>query len=315
MADKRRIKELEEELKSIKLQLQCALDKEEHAKHEHSDEFWNEILKNIKELDYIKSLIKNETINMYDVNGDNRTLLILAADRGSYEICQLCLNLGANIHHKDIHGHTASDRARVQSYYAIQQLLLFAKLNANIGVRIRQTAHDIHKQNGMTENIMKQLNLKHNTKQIFQSTIMDIMINILENKLAFSQDILNLCWELACYHNNNPLSSKLWKALKKTCKEVINNTQKMTSERDWFWFKSFILPSTIWFKEVERKDENDSKQDKSYLYYELLKLVEDEAQNALNQLEHDLSMLAKQDKNSWSELVQWDIPNQYRVAR
>ena len=76
------------------------------------------------------------------------------------------------------------------------------------------------------------------------------------------------------------------------------------------------------------KDDEDSKEEKSaeseskpvaaasvFLYYELLKLVEIEANEGLNKLDRDLKVLAKENEDDWHKLTKWDIPDEYERVR
>eukprot|EP01084_Bolivina_argentea_P072626 131869_1 len=78
-------------------------------KHLQTNELWKEIEDKImsNNIDYIKLLINDKTINMFDTNKLNQTLLLLSAKHGSFEICQLCLNLGCDVNHIDSNNMTA----------------------------------------------------------------------------------------------------------------------------------------------------------------------------------------------------------------
>ena len=65
---------------------------------------------------------------------------------------------------------------------------------------------------------------------------------------------------------------------------------------------------------VEEQDVEKSK-DSQYLYYQLLKLVDNESRNQLNKLEKDLDILANENTNDWDKLIKWDIPDKYVKAR
>eukprot|EP01084_Bolivina_argentea_P209389 356676_1 len=115
--------------------------------NEHSTEFWDDIIvKVMKDPDYVKSLIRNKTINQNDVNQDGQTLLMIAAGYGSYEIVQFCLNGGADTNHKGNNGRTALDWCRKNGYYHIEQLLLFHEMNVNAGNKVKNTSDIINKQ-------------------------------------------------------------------------------------------------------------------------------------------------------------------------
>ncbi len=214
-----------------------------NTNNKHSNEFWGTIYRQCKtNPDYVKSLIKQKILTMDDTNSKNRTLLLIAAQSGSYEITQLCLNLGANINHRDTNNRTALQLARDGAWYHIEQLLLFNQLNANIGDRIHETSNQIKKQKGIIENIIKQLSkYDDTTRQFFQDTMIDIMINTINDKLSFPDILLNLCWEFEIKNQINYLESNLWETISKVSTDII----KDFNHRDWHWFKTFIIPSLV----------------------------------------------------------------------
>eukprot|EP01083_Nonionella_stella_P177515 624244_1 len=138
------------------------------AQNTHSTEFWDQIEKKCRSDDeYIKSLINNKQLTMKECDKFGRTLLLIAAKKGSYELVRLCLNLGADIHKTDKKCKTALDHARAGAWTHVEQLLLFSKMNANIGNRIRNTADTINKQKGIAQNIRKELSSYDSTTQQF----------------------------------------------------------------------------------------------------------------------------------------------------
>eukprot|EP01084_Bolivina_argentea_P136560 240502_1 len=340
----REINDLRKELDAMKEENQRLKQKlPETQRNPLTNEFWSILRQNVRDnnVDYIKQLINDRKLDMMDKDSEGMTLLLIAAKIGSYDIVQLCINLDADIDTISKSGQTALDLARQGAWTHIERLLLFSKMNANMGDSILNTAHTINKQKGIIENILKQLNIYVKRKKIFKDTVIDLMISILESKLTFSDDLLNLAWEFSCgdtYHLNkpndirnsakitNPLSTKLWKSIKKTCAEVIQHGTK----RDWYWFKKFILPSTIWFKDISgfsrqltidsniddiKNDLNTNEQKMNaktkvnYLYYELLNLVNNEAGTDLNELENDLNKQKQHNNNDWNTLVNWGLDN------
>ncbi len=135
---------------------------------------------------------------------------------GSYEVVQICLNKGADPHFKDREGRTALEHSRRMGFYHIEQLLLFNEMNASIGTKIKNTSDSINKQRGITQNIMKQLSsYDSSTSQFFKDTLVDIMINIIDKKLIFSDQLLDICWNIVAEENKgNALLSKLWNEIK-----------------------------------------------------------------------------------------------------
>eukprot|EP01084_Bolivina_argentea_P283043 484653_1 len=273
--------------------------------------FWDGLRKRSKlkwDPDQIKEMIRKKKINVFDVNVEGRTLLIEMVRHGLYEMVELTLNLGADPTHKDESGKMAIDYARKYTMYHIEQLLLFNSMNASASTRLNALSEEMNKQKGITENIMIQLAFYKN-KKLFKDILIDLMIKIISKKLAFSDDLLNICWKLICVDNDNPLSSNLWKTLVSTCNDIIVNHSK----RDWYYFKTFIVPSTIWFEKIpsgfddEKHDEKEAltKNKNVYMYSLLLLIVNRESKNQLNKLESDLNILANKNLTDWDILTKW----------
>eukprot|EP01084_Bolivina_argentea_P070309 127824_1 len=176
-------------------------------------------------------------------------------------------------------------------------------------------AETVHKQDGIIDNILSELvMIGKQSKELFEKTLMELMINIINKRLVFDDNLLNLCWKIASRNNKNPLQSELWNVISTQCNNIIQNG----SSRDWYWLKKVLLPSTIWFKNISDVNDDEQKEDdkkEKYLYFELLKLVEAESQNQLNKLENDLNVLVDEHKDDWSKLIKWDIPDQYEKVR
>ena len=198
--------------------------------------------------DYLKRLVSDGKILMNHTDINDMTLLTWASLSGDYDILQLCVNLGSQVDHKDRFGDTALDIARNQSWYHCEQLLLFSKLNANVSDHVQNIAFNMNKQNGIIENIICEINniiKDENKKNKFINTLTKILSNMIGKKLSFSDDLLNLCWVYNKRNNNNNDNdtNDLWQTLMKTCNDIIENGNK----KDWYYFKTFILPSKVSF--------------------------------------------------------------------
>eukprot|EP01083_Nonionella_stella_P075654 205728_1 len=290
-----------EQLKAAQLSANARL------KMQHSAEFWIDIKdKVIRDPDYIKGLVKNKKMTLRDTNTCGQTLLCISAIKGSYSMVQFCLNGGSDINHQDHGRKTALKHAISNGYYHIQQLLLFSELNVSSGNKIKEIANAMNKQKGINQNVRRQLaDIGQETRTIFESAVVTITINLINQKLSFDDTLLNMAWDIAC-NDANPLSSDLWKSIALTCTDIFHNG----NARDWYWFKAFVLPSTIWFRVIS--EGNDASR---YLYFELLKLVDGEANVQLNMLETDLNELANKHPGNWQKIITWDEPNDYTVAR
>ena len=82
--------------------------------------------------------------------------------------------------------------------YSVEQLLLFAEMNASVGNEMKNTSNLIIKQDGINDNILNELDIiGAQSKELFQSIMMEIMINVITKRLTYSDDLLSLCWKIA----------------------------------------------------------------------------------------------------------------------
>ena len=168
--------------------------------------------------------------------------IYLNFDLYSFFFVFLVLNCGADIDAQDYNGETALDHCRISGYHNVEQLILFSQLNAGVGNDIKDTAETIHKQNGIIDNIINQLTeIGDQSKDLFEKILMELMINIINKRLSFDDNLLNLCWNIASREGADPLSSDLWKAIKSQSNAIIQDGSK----RDWYWMKKCLLPSTV----------------------------------------------------------------------
>eukprot|EP01083_Nonionella_stella_P174691 606327_1 len=272
---------------------------EQKTKQKHSAKFWHAIRDKCEKNDtqYIKSLIDNKTLSVNDFDdSDGYTLLHYAADNGAYEIVQLCISLGADVTLKDNDGQTALDRADGEDHHAVKQLLHFAKMKANTGERVREKADDLTKQNGIIENLVNEIeSYDDTTREFFEDTLLDLMNKIVRKKMIFSDDWLCLAWKIEA-KRGNVFQSELWKNMTAVCREIIQNRDK----RDWFFMKTCIIPSNLWFEKM-----ND---DGEYLYYELLRIVKDKSIGLVADLEENITSDGDKNKGAWTELITYEIP-------
>ena len=120
-------------------------------------------------------------------------------------------------------------------------MLLFASKDAAIGSEVNGYESKLNSQNGVINNLMKILETKED-KKVFEDIIVDILIQQIKSKQAFSDLLLNLSWRIITKNNKeNPLDNDLWNAIKTAVREIINAKK----ETEWHWLKNYLLPSTV----------------------------------------------------------------------
>eukprot|EP01083_Nonionella_stella_P182660 657754_1 len=298
-------KEQQKEIDAFKLQQQS-----NESQVAHSNEFWAMVRAKCRsDKEYIKELVKKGEIKMNECDDNGMTFLLNVAKRGAYELTQLAINLGSDINHVDKDGKDALQHARDGAWSHIEQLLLFCKLNANIGHKIEDIAYRINKQKGITENVLLQLaKYDDTTAKFFKDTVCDLMAGIIKNKRSFSDDLLALCWKIECDENKDVLSGALWKELSTVCIQIMENG----SIRDWRWLKTFVCSSTVWLTQIQQ---NSSDSKPQFLFYELLKFADNQSSKELAILKRDFDKIADENQANWQQLINLSVDTKEEKVR
>ena len=178
------------------------------------------------------------------------------------------------------------------------------------GNEIREIAEKIQHQKGINECLSNELSdIGQQSKKLYDETTMILMMRMIEKRKTFADNQLVCAFKMAMRESADILSSKLWLKIRSTCSQIVKNGAK----KDWMWLKLCLLPSTIWYTDISKGKKKDEKP--HYLYYELLKLVDVEAMNQINNLEKKINQMANNQKSDWMALTEWDIPNEYESVR
>eukprot|EP01084_Bolivina_argentea_P282511 483597_1 len=143
------LKEIEKLKKKIK-RLENADYAEDEDEIQHDEKFWKHIREKIKKRDvtYIKEQLQENKLSIEETDDDENSLLLIAAEEGSYEVVSLCINLGCDLHHTNADDQTAIDLAAEEGFFHIEQLLLFESQDAAIGSEVTEYASKLNKQQG-----------------------------------------------------------------------------------------------------------------------------------------------------------------------
>eukprot|EP01083_Nonionella_stella_P062933 163617_1 len=227
-------------------------------------DFWTQMDKKLEQgdIDYFRALLSS---NKFDIKRDfhpntRQSLLHLAAQNGRLEVVRMCINLGADISWPDAQGKEPWHCSEAGSYYHVSQLLMFAKLGGNLGAQIKDNINTIKDQNGVIDCILRTINELCGDKQRdILDCIENAMITILEQKVAFSDDLLMLAWQYSMQKYSedtaefDPLNCPLWKCIAHISAQITSKS----NPRDWFWFKKYLVPSLIWYYNLQNDDPND----------------------------------------------------------
>eukprot|EP01083_Nonionella_stella_P045237 121579_1 len=262
-----------------------------------------------------KEIIESARIDVTDEDFMGRTLLMQSAMYGQYEMCEVLLNMGSDIHHRDKSNQTAIHHARDGAYYHVEQLLYFHSLGADMGQRVQLITKQINKQNGIIKNMFAASDSKH----LSLDNIVQIMVHLIQQKLAFSDDMLAVAWMQTVHQiiqknqqndeANALIDSDLFQCIAKASMGIIRNNDP----KDWYFFKQYLLPSTIWFRSKNIEDYVQNKQDndlRNSLYSELFAMINSQSNVIRNELRDDIQTMSDKNETEWNSLRTFRIqPN------
>eukprot|EP01083_Nonionella_stella_P092636 259362_1 len=135
-------------------------DEEEEREKVKSSQFWEEVDRKLidGDTDFIKDLVRNKELNMDETDANGRTLLMLSAFHGCYELVSMCINLGANLDKLDKKKKTALKLSQQNGFPDIEELIMMNLLKTELGQRIEDTTNDIARKQGITHNFYRILN-------------------------------------------------------------------------------------------------------------------------------------------------------------
>eukprot|EP01084_Bolivina_argentea_P265318 449688_1 len=234
----------------------------------------------------------HDACGMYVLKEDTKySLLQYAARMGKYEICSLLLNLGAVITEDEVN--KLENTLRENSSMHILILLQSATIQSAGGTEVEDNVSRLHRQTGVLKCFLNILSKNENMK-MFIDIMETIIIQSIENENGFSDDFLNLLYHYYVTIEKKSFNeTKLWEVIKNKCIHVIKNKNM----KNWFWFKNYIINSTIFLR----------KGDKNVLFFELLNIVNDGLEDVVNtKLRQPFLQIAQKTPDDWKELCSYD---------
>ena len=214
--------------------------------------------------EYFRKLLNSGNFNVkthFDPD-NHQSLLHLAAANGRIEIARMCINLGADLTWPDVEEKEPMFYSESGSYYHVSQLLMFEKLGGNLGSQIKENCDKISDQNGIISYVIENIKEISVDQDKSGDDILDIieklMIKIINKKIAFSDDLLMIAWRHSMSkYEEDPLQSPLWQCLAK----IIGDVTSKSDQRDWFWFKKYLVASNIWYGNLKMDDDEEEEEE------------------------------------------------------
>eukprot|EP01083_Nonionella_stella_P020026 55563_1 len=248
--------------------------------------------------DFLNENMNSLEVNISDPKNDN-TLLMYAAEMGQYNIAHLLIQYNADINIINKHSKkTALSYAQQYGYYNIAVLIEFSRIGASLGAQVKDKIDTINRQDGIINNMLNKMDI---------NTINDItahLIDSIANKLAFSDDILNLCWaSLYKILGIHPLQSQLYKTLIATYSDIVCDT---ANKRDWQWLNDYFISSTIWFRRYSFYSNGEE-----LLFNQLLRIIEIETlKQCQNSLKDQIEDMKTNQSSIWKELIHFEYKSE-----
>eukprot|EP01083_Nonionella_stella_P113468 334531_1 len=298
---------------------------EENREKEKTSQFWEQVDTKLsdRDIDFIKDLVRNKELNMDETDGKGRTLLMLSALHGCYELVSMCINLGANIDKLDEEKKTALKLSQQNGFPDIEELLIMNQLKTELGQRIEDTTNDIARRQGITENFNRIVNdltqqsedapprcgLLSNQylrdiavafkRELFEM-LLRVLIRSIEEKTAYSDDMLYIAFYYEVHINKKlPTDTVLYAAIKKAVIGILSDT---TNKKNWFWLKQYLLKSSIWYFRMDPKDEKSQ-----FIHYCLFEWLQHETTKQSKILSQPMRAMEDAHASEWNRLIQFDI--------
>eukprot|EP01083_Nonionella_stella_P255556 876990_1 len=298
---------------------------EEKREKEKTSQFWEQVDTKLsdRDIDFIKDLVRNKELNMDETDGKGRTLLMLSALHGCYELVSMCINLGANIDKLDEEKKTALKLSQQNGFPDIEELLIMNQLKTELGQRIEDTTNDIARRQGITENFNRIVNdltqqsedapprcgLLSNQylrdiavafkRELFEM-LLRVLIRSIEEKTAYSDDMLYIAFYYEVHINKKlPTHTVLYAAIKKAVIGILSDT---TNKKNWFWLKQYLLKSSIWYFRMDPKDEKSQ-----FIHYCLFEWLQHETTKQSKILSQPMRAMEDAHASEWNRLIQFDI--------
>ncbi len=165
-----------------------------------------------------------------------------AAKANDKEIIKILLNMGANTSAKNREGEegkTARMFAEKFAHWSVAQQLIMAEMGEKSG-EVQEHVRSIAASEEMAEKLINSSN-KELLDEITNNVIRD-----LRARVAFQDYFLLVAWKHAKNKfPNAPLESELWVAMKETLELVLDWGTISSDKRNWFWFKTFLMNSSL----------------------------------------------------------------------
>jgi len=247
-------------------------------------------------------------------------LLEYAALHGQYEVCSLLINLGATLEDEQLDQLFVNAIQKGHAHIAV--LLSTMELTGGGSTEAEDIIKRLDRQSGIIKEMLSSISENEDNLKIFIEVIEKNIIQSIEKEVGFSDDFVNTLYFYYTKIETVPfIETNLFTAIRKKCAYIINNK----TTKNWYFFKTYIMSSTLWYRdakavgwdamfedeedvEEEEKKKEDEENKEEYLFYELLKIVNDGFEEKIKKkLQKPFKQIAEENPDDWKALVSYDI--------
>ena len=156
--------------------------------------------------------------------------------------------------------------------WSIYQKILFSKMGTKMKEQLETTRAKLESKDAIVHQFLSLRSLEMLSKNdenndsnvsnvdLAMESILETVINLINERLPISDDLLLVCWKYELMklskndENFNPLNTRLWIAIS----NVLNNVLELPlNKKDYIWFSSYLLHSSIWYQDSISKTEKE----------------------------------------------------------
>ena len=129
---------------------------------------------------------------------------------------------------------------------------------------------------------------------------MEIIIQSIKRRIAFSDDILYICFQYEIVKKKRkPKAAILFNTIKSEILDILAHTRH---KKDWFFMKNYLLSSAIWYIKI-----NPSEDKSKFLWYEAFEWVDLETKRQSSILSKPMREIENKHLAKWTKLISHDV--------
>ena len=200
---------------------------------------FHKIRNNLTDPSTITFAIKCKKLNLIDLSicdEFQQTLFHFSAGLENDNLLNLFLSIDNDTtKYKNILGNTAGHEAMKHGQWSSVKQIALAKMGSKMKNQAKLEEKRIESKRGIAQQFLKQRKIMGFDVQddVLLEQLLLTVINLIEQRLPVSDDMLLVCWKYEMLKNGNEKKNRLWNVLKTTIKYVLDHSK---NKRNWIWY-------------------------------------------------------------------------------